>query len=161
MSESSAGPTYNIRLNGPPKNQYTMQMKSGTSSHSVCIFSVKYTLWPAAVRLPANSALGEITADVSYRTALACSVPALPLIQWSSHEQRMLRQRFAQWLRVVITLSSFRCKPSIAAINGLEWQALVLWRGCATSKRRQLCVGHVLGEPTPLCVHCVWNYPRM
>lgn len=51
---------------------------------------------------------------------------------------------------------------NIAVMNSSKHEALVLCQGCTRiqrRKRRQLCVGHVLGEPTPLssalCPLCV------
>lgn len=41
-----------------------MQMKSQRSIHSVCIFPVKYTFWPAERYARRNSVLWKITADL-------------------------------------------------------------------------------------------------
>lgn len=90
-------------------------MKSSTSSHSVCIFSVKYTLWPAAVRLPANSALWKITADILlHRSGLLL----FRYIYGTINQLRAMNvlnrcwHRFIQWLHVEIMFASFRCKHS-------------------------------------------------
>lgn len=62
--KSRRRPTHNIVLNGTKKINTQCKWKAGSRIHSVCIFPVKYTFWPAEHRAWRNSVLLKITDDL-------------------------------------------------------------------------------------------------
>lgn len=114
---------------GPKKSIHNANEKQGSRIHSVCIFPVKYTFWPAERRSWRNSVLLKITDDlllwapICLPGTICDTLVKLRALKTCSLPRRI--KRVCPWTDENVPLVSFLC-----ALNGNVDKYFLPWSTC-------------------------------
>lgn len=115
---------------GPKKSIHNANEKQGSRIHSVCIFPVKYTFWPAERRSWRNSVLLKITDDLLLWAPIClpgtiCDTLVWPCLCWKTCSLPRWIKRVCPWTDENVLLVSL-----LYTVNGNVDKYFLPWSTC-------------------------------